>query len=485
MESDFSFLIDLFSLFILIFFNGVFIAAEYSIVRSNPHAFTNGGKNKPGSKTALKVIEESDLTLSAAQLGVSFFTILIGFWGYRFISGLFSLIPLSLQHNLLAPIYLFWLLALVGVILITYFCVVFSELFAKSIAITAPESTLRFVAGFIYLFSQLARPFIFVLNRSATFFAKLCGIKFTAHSNQVRSLSELSYVLNKSTEGGILNKEEGEMLKGIITLSDTVAREIMTPRTDLIVIPIDSTLEEATQIVKESGLSRFPVEGESVDDIQGMVLARDILNFMAQNQNNPSKFSVAKVMREPYFIPGTMQLDELLGEFKKRKLHQAIVLDEHGGVDGVVTLEDLIEEIVGDIFDESDVPEAAIDVQENGEALIDGGELIADVNNQFNLNIPEGDYDTIAGFIFTKLGRMPKAGDIVVVDKMQKLFSDSEEDVDIESYDEDSPAHEELVNEENGATHKAVLKVEIVHSHRIEKVRLKPYTIEQFSESVS
>ncbi|MCB0359647.1 MAG: HlyC/CorC family transporter, partial [Bdellovibrionales bacterium] len=209
-------------------------------------------------------------------------------------------------------------------------------------------------------------------------------------------------------------------LQGVFQFSDRVAREVMTPRTDLVTVPHDSSLEEALEIVDESGFSRFPVVGEGIDDVLGILLAKDLLGVLIRRErsaNEPDEFDIRRVMREPYFIPGTKPTDELLIELKLRKQHMAIVLDEHGGVDGVVTLEDLLEEIVGDIYDESDdEEEEQPSIREvEGDLLVEGGVLVSDLNAEFGLNIPQGDYDTIAGYVFSCLGRVPDVGDTVAL----------------------------------------------------------------------
>ena len=350
---------------------------------------------------------------------------------------------------------------------------------------------LRVLSGVVFVFIQSCRPIIFVLNRLADLFLRLLFVNRRSQVSRAQSLAELSFLVSKSTEGGLLDADEEQMLRGIFGLSDTVAREVMTPRTDLVVINSDAPFDEVLATIRESGLSRFPVAGESIDDVHGILLARDVLSFVVPSLVHGAlkreDFSVRKLMREAYFVPGTKPIDDLLAEFKRRKLHLAIVLDEHGGVDGVVTLEELIEEIVGDIFDESDIPERSIVVQDNGDVLIDGGQLVADLNSRFSLEIPEGDYDTIAGFIFTSLGRMPRPGDSILISRNQASSNgkDSAEDGESSEATEaaESASATAVSPDADETAPKALITVEKVQSYRIETVRLRPLLDQEKTES--
>jgi len=272
------------------------------------------------------------------------------------------------------------------------------------------------------------------------------------------------------------------MLRGIFGFSDTIAREIMTPRTDLVAISRNASFDEVMSCVAETGLSRFPVKGEEIDNIVGLLLVKDLFRFIPQRPGEAVQgFSVAGLMREPFFIPGTKPIDELLNEFKRRKVHMAVVLDEHGGVDGVVTLEDVIEEIVGDIYDESDEPAHDLVVEENGDVIVDGGMLVADLNDRFSFAIPEGDYDTIAGFIFTSLGRMTKVGDQIVISTSGAVHTNGA-DAALNPAEITAEGAQDAAESGNGrADHdeanadlpKSVITVEKVESNRIEMVRLK------------
>jgi CBS domain containing-hemolysin-like protein len=242
-------------------------------------------------------------------------------------------------------------------------------------------------------------------------------------------------------------------------------------------------------VLAQSRFSRYPVVGESVDNVLGLLLIRDLVPYLlkVRGTGDGSAFDIRRVMREPYFVPGTKKIDDLLNEFKKRKVHLAIVVDEHGGVDGVVTLEDLIEEIVGEIFDESDIPEKDIVIEENGNIVVDGGVLVSDINSRFQLSIPEGDYDTIAGFIYTSLGRIPRQGDQILIEESGVTHVNGEGAKEKQSATtvegeerSEAGAGEESAEEESAP--KALITVENVTGRRIDRVRLKPYLMDESFE---
>lgn len=402
----------------IVLLNGFFVAAEFSLVRTHAAKLrTKEYANKRWVKWALKLLENLDATLSATQLGITVASLVLGWWGEHVFQAIF-MDSLKFMGEAQALAYSHAIATVLALVLVTFLHVVLGELVMKSLAIRYPEGTLRIVSGPVLLFQKLCRPISRILAVCSTLLLKVFGVTSPAESERVHTSAELAMFVSHSTEKGVLDKSEEEMLHGVFGFSDTVAREVMTPRTDLVTLHSDASFDDVISTIIESGYSRYPIIGESADDVQGVLLARDLMSFIPLiMSSSKGEFDIKQFMRKPYFIPGTKPIDDLLSELKRRKVHIAIVLDEHGGVDGIVTLEDLIEEIVGDIFDEADVPERDVVVLENGEVLVDGGVLVADLNVRFELSIPEGDYDTIAGFIFTTLGRMPRLGDKILVDK--------------------------------------------------------------------
>jgi CBS domain containing-hemolysin-like protein len=465
---------DSFNLFIILFLvtlNGFFVAVEFSMVRSHITKLKSQEMSRKfGVGSALSLIDQLDLSLSATQLGITVASLLLGWQGEQILAGIFYKIFLTFS-----PDYAFFLshgvATTLALLIVTFLHVVIGELAAKSLAIRFPEETFRYLAPLMLLITNLCRPLIFILNESANLFLKIFGIKAVVESDRVHSSGELTMLISQSTQHGVLDKSEEEMLKGIFGFSETVAREVMTPRTDLVTIPYSSSFEESVSIVTKSGLSRFPVVGEMVDDVKGILLSRDLLSYVPEYLNKGNKnFQISKLVRQPYFVPSTKPIDDLLNELKKRKVHMAIVLDEHGGVDGVVTLEDIIEEIVGDIFDESDNAEADFRIEESGDILVDGGILVADLNEKFKVFIPEGDYDTIAGFIFSSLGRLSQQGDRLEIDIQGTLYVNdiaTEQKLNLPLFEE-----EQGENDHKKLTSLKII-VETVEGNRIETARLR------------
>jgi len=476
METPLAMFFDLFVVFFLVLGNFYFVAAEFAMVRSRPTRLRDPEELKKfGSASALQLIQDLDLSLSAIQLGITVVSLVLGWRGEHIFASIFLQL-FALLGPTAAQLLSHGLATTLALLVVTVLHVVIGELAAKSLAIRHPEPTLRMLAPFMLFLAKVFRPIIFVLNGAANLFLSIFGLKTVAESERVLTSSELAMLVSHSSRYGMLDKREEEMLKGILLFSETVAREVMTPRTDMITIPHNASFPEVLRIVTQSGFSRFPVIGDRTDDIRGIVLARDMLMALQINLGKPPEsFDVKKVMRKAYFIPGTKAIDDLLTELRARNVHLAVVLDEHGGVDGVVTLEDIIEEIVGEIFDESDRLEEDIVVQEDGDVLIDGGVLVSDINERLSLHITEGDYDTIAGFMFSALGRIAVASDSILIDRAGRVLEVNGIAPRVAGLsipdDENHDESEESAEGESPLPH-ALLTVEQVLGNRISSIRL-------------
>lgn len=219
-------------------------------------------------------------------------------------------------------------------------------------------------------------------------------------------------LVERASEGGALPATDAEILEGVFEFSEKNAREVMTPRTAIVAIAAESTLDEAVAVVEEAGFSRYPVYRDTLDDVVGMVHAKDLLKVLARR---PEDFALESILRPVHVVPGSREVEDVLADFKRRKEHLAIVLDEYGGTAGMVTMEDLLEEIVGEILDEyDDAPPPAPEPGAKGVTLLPGDSNITEVNAEFALTIPAEDYTTVGGFVFGALGRLPVVGDRVV-----------------------------------------------------------------------
>ena len=243
---------------------------------------------------------------------------------------------------------------------------------------------------------------------------------------QVRALSEkeLQEAINSSEEEGILNESEGDMLQSIFEFGDTIVREVMVPRTDMICSPADATLSQFLELIISSGHSRIPLYQGSADQIVGVVYAKDLLRNWGASD---AALALTAVMRPPYFIPETKRIEDLLVDFRTKRVHMAIAVDEYGGTSGLITIEDLLEEIVGDIQDEYDLEEPWIQPQKDGSLLADARANVEELEEYYDIVIPREKFDTIGGYLFHLLGNVPKAGEKVSDNGLVLMVEDSDE----------------------------------------------------------
>jgi len=235
---------------------------------------------------------------------------------------------------------------------------------------------------------------------------------------------ELQQAINSSEEEGILNESEGDMLQSIFEFGDTIVREVMVPRTDMTCCPADSSLSDFLALIIRSGHSRVPLYEGSTDKIVGVVYAKDLLrNWGASDET----LSLMDVMRVPYFIPETKRIEDLLMDFRTRRVHMAIAVDEYGGTSGLITIEDLIEEIIGDIQDEYDREVPRVEVQMDGTLLVDGRTSVEELEEYYEIDIPREKFDTVGGYIFHLLGHVPKAGERVRDNGLILMVEESDE----------------------------------------------------------
>jgi CBS domain containing-hemolysin-like protein len=261
------------------------------------------------------------------------------------------------------------------------------------------------------VFAWLIYPFTLLLNRSSQPLTRRVG-HTTIAEDAMHFPGELRQLVERAEAGGAIEPEDAELLEGVFEFSEKNAREVMTPRTEIVALQADASLDDVIGLIDESGLSRFPVYEGSIDNIIGIVLAKDLLSGLRRVDETRPAFSLRQCVRSAHFIPGTREVEEVLSDFKRLKEHMAIVLDEYGGTAGVVTMEDLLEEIVGEILDEHDEREEPAHAR-GGEVLVAGDLNIGELNERLGLAVPENEFATIGGYIFGTLGRVPRVGDRV------------------------------------------------------------------------
>jgi putative hemolysin len=284
---------------------------------------------------------------------------------------------------------------------------VLAELTPKTLGALVPEKWALVLAGPIERFSVVAAPIILAVTAIGNLLLRARGAE-ARHRRHFVTASEIQAAADVGEEEGVLEPEEGEMLDSVIELADTTAREIMVPRVDIVAVPSDVTVEECVKVAVESGYSRIPVYRDTRDSIIGILYLTDLLKEFRDGRRD---VDIAALAREPVFVPETKRVGELFAELRDQTVHIAVVLDEFGGTEGLVTIEDILEELVGDIEDEHDAPGEEIRVVSETEALIDGKTRIADVNEELSVELPEDDYGTIGGLIAGELGHIPQAGE--------------------------------------------------------------------------
>jgi magnesium and cobalt exporter, CNNM family len=394
----------------LLLVNGFFVAAEFALVRSRRsrlEAMARRGSWR--ARLALRAEHNLPRILSTTQIGVTTASLAIG----------------ALAEDAVGPAIAAWLGGLpmawdvavriavgaaVALVVVTYFTIVLAELMPRGASLGNPEGMAAWLTPPLLVFVWLTAPFAWLLNRSSEVGLKLLGLEPPRGEENVHSAEELRILVEQSQEGGMILPQDAHLIEGVFEFSEKNAREVMTPRTEIDALPVDATLDDALALVEETHRSRYPVYEDTIDNVIGLVLAKDLIPIL---RHPPAEFSLRDVMRPVHVVPGSREVEEVLADFKRLKEHMAIVLDEYGGTAGVVTMEDLLEEIVGEILDEYDEPLPPETTQEGDVTLVPGNMNLGEFNERFALSVPEVDYTTIGGFVFGTLGRLPVVGDRV------------------------------------------------------------------------
>ncbi|MEY4608795.1 MAG: hypothetical protein RL625_1012 [Gemmatimonadota bacterium] len=393
----------------LLLLNAFFVAVEFALVRarrSRLEAMVRAGDVM--ARFAVTATSRSNLTpvLSAGQLGITLASLGLG-WVAESTLGealahWFVALPLPLEVGVRVGI-----AAAIAITVVTYLHVVLGELAPRALSLNHPEVFAKWLAPPILAFTWVMGPFIWVLNGSSNLLLRALGQQITSEEETPHSADELRLLVEQAEESGHLEQSEARILGGVFEFSEKNAREVMTPRTAMVAIPVEASLDEAIQIVNEAGFSRYPVYRETMDDIVGMVHAKDLLRAL---HRDPDGFQLLTALRPVHVVPGSREVEDVLADFKRRKEHLAIVLDEYGGTAGMVTMEDLLEEIVGEILDEYD-ESPTTEPTPTGARVIAGDTNIGELNTELDLTIPEEDFTTVGGYVFGLLGRLPVVGD--------------------------------------------------------------------------
>jgi magnesium and cobalt exporter, CNNM family len=398
--------LELLAVAALLLLNAFFVAAEYGLVTARRTRITElRDQGNRRARAVLRITANPPRFIAAMQLGVTITSLAIGALGEPVFAHIFDPIPATVVSFALA------------FLLITYLHVVVGELVPKGIALGHPEATALTVSSPVRSFFFVFKPLIWVLQQSSDGMLRLLGLEPPGEERGVHSEAELKMLLSRSTQEGEIEEQEQEMLYKVFDFADKEVSAVMVPRPQVVALSVDLPPEECLAAVIDSPYTRYPVYRESLDTIVGILHVRDL--FSALVDRGIANVQVADIVRPAHVVPETKDLAAMLSEFRRTNQHLAIVVDEYGSMEGIVTLEDLLEEIVGEIEDEFDLPDESVERVDDDTIRIDGTFPIDDFNEQFGTQIPIEDYHSMGGFVFGLLGRGAEPGDTVDYDGLR------------------------------------------------------------------
>lgn len=394
---------------LLVLANGFFVASEFSLVavrRSRIEVLAESGN--PRAQVLLGLIDNLNLYISATQLGITLASLALGWIGEPAFADLLEA-PLRGRVSEAMRQTIGFALAFT---LITFLHIVAGELAPKTMALERTERIALAIAWPMLIFYKVFRWPIRLLDWAGTRTVRLFGLHPTSEHVSVHTSDELRHLIDLSQRSGAIKPEEQKLLQGVFEFSDAEVHEIMVPRNAVDALSVTATLKEARDAFRTLGYSRMPVYRGQLDNIVGILLRRDLEPYF--EQPDVEDFNLEKLLHSPKFVPSTAQLSAVLRQMQSARTHLAVVVDEYGGLEGIVTLEDLLEEIVGEIVDEFDEEAQALIVEDSGIYLLDGTLTVRDLNNRLNLHLPEEEsYTTVAGFMLAQAGHLMNVGEFI------------------------------------------------------------------------
>ncbi len=400
--------LNLFLALVLVALNAFFVAAEFALVRVRESRITQLEQEGSARAGVVRgVLRDLDSYLSVCQVGITMASLGLGWVGEPAVAHLIE--PILGVLGITSERVITVISVVLGFGIITYAHLVFGEQAPKYFSIQKAEGVSLWISRPLNLFRLMLRPVVWLVNASTNFVLRPWGVRL-GEEMEAHSEEELRIMISSSTASGVLDPEEREYLNNVFDFGDRVAREIMVPRPDIEALPYDAPLPDLAERAAFGRYTRYPVYEQDLDHVLGAVHVKDL--FRAAKEE-PEGFDLTTLIRECLVVPETKPIEQILREFQQRKLQMAIVIDEWGSVEGLITIEDILEEIVGEIQDEFDEGEAAIEKISDDLYAVDGRIPITEVNNHFDLDLPHEDFDTIGGFILGSLGRPPEVGDTV------------------------------------------------------------------------
>lgn len=396
---------------LLVLTNAFFVAAEFALVsvrRSRIEELAAQGNVM--ARVVRRAVGDLDRYIAGTQLGITIASLGLGWVGESTMAGL--LIPLLQQTHLADAVTTAHQMSVtISFILITFMHVVLGELVPKSVALQYPETTALWIGQPMQLAVSIMRPFIWLLNGTGFLVLRVLGLRQPPAHHQLHTVEELKILVDASHKGGVLDETEREILQRVFRFGEVMVRQVMVHRTQMTCVPVDVEYEDLARILDESHFTRLPVYDGSIDNIIGVLHLKNLFRHARNSQRTPD---LRALMHTPIFVPETLSVELLLNEFRRNRTQMAIVLDEFGGTAGLVTLKDVLDEIVGHIAEEHESQEEApLTHCGEGVVILKGHFHIVDLNNEFNLQIEEPGVDTVGGLVMNRLGRMPVVGDTV------------------------------------------------------------------------
>ncbi len=398
--------------------NGFFVGAEFALVsvrRTRLEARAAAGSRR--ARAALRLLGNPTLFISATQLGITIASLALGWIGEPTVASFLQPIASRIASQGRAGYVAHGLAVIVAFAAITFLHIVLGELMPKMFALERAVGLALFVARPLELFTKVFRAPLWIFNRTGATLGRLLGLKASLQHTAVYSEAELRQLIDISRESGHLRAEERRLIHRVFEFSDTLVREAMVPRPAIAAISADCSLEDIKRAFEQNHYSRLPVYRGSLDDVVGFIHSKDLMPYLLR----PEEFSLEKIVQPPMYVVDTARLEDVLRQIQRKKTHFGFVVDEHGGVEGIITLEDLLEEIVGDISDEHDeeVNEQITEI-DSQTYLLDGALAVRDLNRRLKTALPESEaYTTIGGFLMTAAGHVLQPGEIIEHDSLR------------------------------------------------------------------
>lgn len=408
---------DIILIIIFIVINGFFAAAEISVIATRRTRIRQ--LIEEGNRTASilrRFKEEPDRFLATIQIGITFAGVIAAAIGG---ATAVKMIKPAIREIPFTPVAASAEAISIGIvtIVITYFLLIFGELIPKSIALANPEQTGLKTAKLVDVFSKLAFIFVKILTFSTNFLLKPFGKK--THAGRAITEEEVKMLIREGGEQGVFEPAEQALIHSVFEFTDMSVKEVMMPSTQMVTIGLNMPVEDIKNVIAEEQFSRYPVIGKDLNDIRGILYVKDFLNALGKGA-----VDIRKLIKPPYFIPEMMNISNLLKEMQRKRVHMALVIDEYGGVSGLVTMEDLLEEIVGEIRDEYDTESPVIQISD-GAYLVDASISIRDLKEDYKIEIPEStEYETLSGFLLTTLQKIPKVGTVIEIEAKKITVSE-------------------------------------------------------------